>query len=151
MQTNNAPVQGPVIQVPVDPYLASEPARKIGDIFSDKAMLRTMVSGIATIIAGITGRVIGDDQIAAWVDVIAITGMFVTIYIAQREASERAIEQGEATRAVVYAPDTVERRVSEAARAGEATIEAVPESEWGVNQKPSGISGPVPGGSSGTV
>lgn len=136
MATNNAPVQGPVIDVPVNPKLATEPARTIGDLFADKTMIRPFIAAVIAIVAVTTGWVAADEVIDNLTTIVTTIAVVYGVWAAQRDASSRAREQAEMTRDVVYAPTTVHEVVREAAEAGTARIrDTVPESEWGVNRR----------------
>lgn len=75
-----------------------EPARTIGDLFADKAMLKTFVTAVATLLAGATGIAIDDATIGAIVTIISGIGLIATPLVAQWEARTRAKEQAERTR-----------------------------------------------------
>ena len=89
--------------------LDTEPARMIGDIFADKAMVKTWVTAAVGIIS-LTLRVTADDQVIE--DVTTLVTMLATVgtvLMAQYEQKQRAKAQAEETRAHVYAPATVEK------------------------------------------
>lgn len=134
MTRNDAPVQGPRVEVPVDPDLATEPARTIADLFADRAMVRPLIAAVVAVVAAMTGWVAEGAVIENLTTIVTTVAIFYAAWSAQVDASRRAIEQGEETRRVAYAPATVERAVTEAAFAGTWDVEEVPEEEWGVNQ-----------------
>src|SRR5690606_3644478 len=99
--------RGPVVTVPESQALASEPAKTIGDVFASRQMIRTYVAAAVGIVAAIFHWAIDDalvDNIALLVELLALVAAGV---MAQMDAAKRARQQAEATRDVVYAPETV--------------------------------------------
>lgn len=136
MTTTDAPVQGPQIAVPVDPVMAQEPAREIGDIFANKALVQPAIAAVVGVVA-MTFKIAVDDALVDNLTTIVTFAAFVWAALAgQQEARDRAIAQAEQTRDVVYAPSTVADVVSDAARAGRADIQpvVVPRAKWGTEQ-----------------
>lgn len=96
-----------------DPQLAheldTEPARTIGEMFADKAMVKTWVTAAVGILS-LTLRFTVDDRLVE--DITTVVTMLATVgtvLVAQYEQKQRARAQAEATRGHVYAPATVEK------------------------------------------
>lgn len=115
------------------PDFDNEPALTIGDIFADKAMIKTYVTAILGILATGTRFVADDALIDNIAIVVQLVAVIVTPFVAQYENGERAKAQAEVTREAVFAPATVAEIEAEA-----ETITRVPVQRWGVNQTKGG-------------
>ena len=136
MTTNNAPVQGPQIDIPANPALAKEPALEIGKVFASKAMLQPIVAAALAIVARITGMVVDDELISDITTMVMFGAMIWAAVSAQVIASRRAKEQAAVTREAVYSPQTVARIAMEASTRGGVDIVDVPPEQWDVNNPP---------------
>lgn len=105
----------PHVPVPKDDELAHEPARTIGDLFKNKAMIRTILVGLASGLTAL-GLKVGPTELDQWTEFVFAIGTLATLAVAQYEARKRAGDQAEETRRVVYAPASVAALVDEAAR-----------------------------------
>ena len=105
---------------PPPTQMATEPALQIGDLFGDKAMIRTYVVAAASLLAFWGGRSIPDDQIGNIVELLSGLGLIVTAAVAQWEARKRAREQALVTRQNVYSPATTQTLIDQAATSGTA-------------------------------
>lgn len=92
-----------------------EPARAIGEIFANKAMLRTYVAAFVAIVSGALSVTISD----AMIDSITLVAMFAAMawgpIAAQLDHRKIAKAQAEETRDAVYSPATVKEIAREAA------------------------------------
>lgn len=118
------------IDLPDDSRMAHEPALTIGQIFANKAMIKTYVAAIVSLVSMSTTWVISDDQIGNIVEIISLIGIVVTAFMAQYEAKQRAQEQARQTRAVVYAP---------------ATVAKIADQQYAAGVPPTGPQPPIPG------
>lgn len=132
--TDEAPVQGPVVEMPRDTRMASEPAATIGDVFASKAMLQPIVAAALAIVARITGMVVDDALVSDITTMVMFAAMVWAAVSAQVIASRRAKEQAAVTRESVYSPQTVARIAMEASTRRGVDIVDVPPEQWGINQ-----------------
>lgn len=96
--------------------MAHEPALTIGDMFKDKAMVKTIVAAVAGLVAAAFKVGVDDAMLDNVVTIIMFGAMALTPVFAQMEARKRSEEQAKATRDAVYAPATVADLVDDAAR-----------------------------------
>ena len=118
------------------PDFEREPALTIGNIFANKAMIKTYVAAILGIVATGTRFVADDALIENIATVVQLAAVILTPFVAQYENGERAEQQAKATREAVYAPETVQAIVEE--------VEAeriVPVARWGVSNIDKGTDG----------
>lgn len=116
---------------PVSEEMATEPARKIGEYFADKMMVKTIVSAVFGIAAGLMSFTVDDNMINNVVTIVMFVALLLTPVFAKTEQSALAKGQAEDTRNAVYAPATVQKIVenvsTEAYAAGLPPIEPKPE------------------------
>ena len=98
--------------------MSTEPARTLGDIFANKAMIKTFILAFAGIVAALFKVSVDDAFIDNIVTLIMYGSMIGTALMAQWENRQRAKEQAEATRSAVFAPATTEALVKQAAATG---------------------------------
>jgi hypothetical protein len=114
----------PVIGMPVDPRYAAEPARAIGELFSNKVMVRPVVTAAVALVAKLIGGTADDETVRLVTDLVTALAILATVVMAHLDLKDRAHHQAELTRDAVYSPDSVLELTARAAAAGE--VEVIP-------------------------
>jgi hypothetical protein len=106
--------------------LQTEPALTLGDIFANKALLKTYVAAAIGIISLVLNRTVADATVEDITQIVYLASLFVTPFVAQFENGQRAKEQAAVTREAVYSPATTEALVRDAAVTGDPVVPAPP-------------------------
>lgn len=130
MATNNAPVQGPQIEVPTDHTMATEPARTIGQLIADKTMIRPLIAAGVAIAAQVFRFAVDDQLVENITTIVTTVAVLYAAWAAQQEATARARQQADMTRDAVWSPASVADAVVDAANTGDAEIRPVTPPDW---------------------
>lgn len=130
MTIQDAPVQGPTIPVPTNDAMALEPAKTIGNMMADKAMIRPLIAAGVAIVAQAFRLTLDDALVDNITTIVTTLSVLYAAWSAQHEAAARAREQAEKTRAAVWAPASVADVVTDAASVGDAHVRPVKPPDW---------------------